>query len=63
MDDRGPRVVIVGGGFGGLAAAKRVVFLGGSGSNDDVSVNVTPASDTKLLVQVPYSAESGPQSI
>ena len=44
----------------GLAATKRVVFLGGSGSSDDVSVSVTPTSDSKLSVQVPYSAESGP---
>jgi murein DD-endopeptidase MepM/ murein hydrolase activator NlpD len=44
----------------GLSAARRVVFLGGSGKSDDVSVSVTPASDSKLAVQVPYSAASGP---
>ena len=44
----------------GLSAAKRVVFLGGSGKSDDVSVGVTPSGDSKLAVQVPYSADSGP---
>jgi hypothetical protein len=43
-----------------LGATKRVVFLGSSGSGDDVAVDVAPTSDRKLNVTVPYSAVSGP---
>jgi murein DD-endopeptidase MepM/ murein hydrolase activator NlpD len=43
-----------------LGATRKVLFLGRSGSGDDVAVHVKPTSDTKLEVTVPYSAVSGP---
>ena len=42
----------------GLSTAKRVVFLGGSGKSDDVSVGVTPSGDSKRAVQVSFHVES-----
>ena len=43
-----------------LSYASKVVFLGGRGARDDVSVRVAPASDTALKVKVPFNARSGP---
>jgi murein DD-endopeptidase MepM/ murein hydrolase activator NlpD len=43
-----------------LSHASKIVFLGGGGRGDDVSVTVKPSSDTALRVKVPYNARSGP---
>jgi murein DD-endopeptidase MepM/ murein hydrolase activator NlpD len=43
-----------------LGVTRRVVFLGGRGSADDVSVAVHPVSDSALVVKVPARAASGP---
>lgn len=43
-----------------LGATRKVIFLGGGGDSDDVAVSVSPASNTRLEVRVPYSAASGP---
>ena len=43
-----------------LADVKKVVFRGGRGSRDDVSVNVRSASDQAVAVPVPMRAQSGP---
>jgi hypothetical protein len=45
-----------------LAVTRKVLFLGAGRRSDDVAVTVTPTSDTKLLVKVPYRAYSGPLS-
>jgi hypothetical protein len=45
-----------------LSYASKVVFLGGAGRGDDVSVAVDPTSDRSLRVKVPYAARSGPVS-
>ena len=43
-----------------LSYASKIVFLGGRGGGDDVSVRVDPSSDSTLKVKVPYNARSGP---
>jgi murein DD-endopeptidase MepM/ murein hydrolase activator NlpD len=43
-----------------LSYASKVVFLGGRGRGDDVTVRVDPASDRSLRVKVPFNARSGP---
>jgi murein DD-endopeptidase MepM/ murein hydrolase activator NlpD len=43
-----------------LADVKKVVFRGGRGTSDDVSVAVRPSSDRALAVPVPMRAQSGP---
>ena len=45
-----------------LTYASKIVFLGGPGRGDDVSVTVEPKSDRSLRVKVPYSARTGPLS-
>ena len=42
-----------------LSEVRRVVYRGGRGSRDDVSVTVRPASDSALSVPVPMRAQSG----
>ncbi len=43
-----------------LAGVKKVVFRGGRGARDDVSVGVHSSSDRTLAVPVPMRAQSGP---
>jgi murein DD-endopeptidase MepM/ murein hydrolase activator NlpD len=45
-----------------LSYASKVVFLGGPGTGDDVTVDVNPTSDRSLRVKVPYDARTGPLS-
>jgi hypothetical protein len=53
----GSTVKLLGNGF---TAVTKVVFLGGKGKTDDLSVDVTPTSDTALDARVPFGAMSGP---
>jgi murein DD-endopeptidase MepM/ murein hydrolase activator NlpD len=43
----------------GLRGVTRVVYLGGSGSRDDVEVRTNPTGDRSLTVAVPFGARSG----
>ncbi len=43
-----------------LAGVKKVIFVGGRGSRDDVSVDVDPASDRSIKLKVPMAAKTGP---
>ena len=43
-----------------LARVKKVIFVGGRGSRDDVAVDVDPASDRSIQLKVPMGAKSGP---
>ena len=43
-----------------LAGVKKVIFVGGRGSTDDVEVTVVPASDRSIKLSVPMAAQSGP---
>ena len=43
-----------------LENVRKVVFRGGRGARDDVSVNVRSASDNAVAVPVPMRAQSGP---
>lgn len=42
-----------------LKGVTQIAFLGGSGTRDDVAVDVNPTSDRKLAVTVPFGAQSG----
>jgi hypothetical protein len=43
-----------------LAGVKKVIFVGGRGTRDDVEVTVDPTSDRSIKLQVPIGAQSGP---
>jgi murein DD-endopeptidase MepM/ murein hydrolase activator NlpD len=43
-----------------LARVRKVIFVGGRGSRDDIEVEVSPASDRSIKLQVPIGARSGP---
>src|SRR4051794_12931935 len=53
----GGKVLLRGSGF---ADVSRVIFRGARGTADDLSVRVTPSSDTRVAVHVPMRAQSGP---
>jgi murein DD-endopeptidase MepM/ murein hydrolase activator NlpD len=43
-----------------LASARKVIFHGGAGKSDNVTVKVDATGDSQLPVRVPYSAATGP---
>ena len=47
----------------GLAGASEVVFLGSVGRRDNAEVEVSPSSDTRLRVEVPMGAVTGPLAV
>ena len=53
-------VSISGQNFGSTASANVVTFLGASGTGDDQEADITNASSTELVVEVPVGAVSGP---
>jgi len=55
----GARIRVAG---SGLDVVRRVVFNGGAGQADDVSVRARPRSDRSVIVAVPDAAVSGPLS-
>ena len=44
-----------------MSGVRRVVYLGGRGRSDDVSVSVHPTSDRSVSVKVPYAASTTSQ--
>jgi murein DD-endopeptidase MepM/ murein hydrolase activator NlpD len=43
-----------------LSRVKKVIFVGGLGTGDDVEVAVSPASDRSIELEVPMGAQTGP---
>jgi murein DD-endopeptidase MepM/ murein hydrolase activator NlpD len=43
-----------------LGGVKKVIFAGGPGVRDDISVDVKPSSDRSIKLSVPMGAQSGP---